>query len=756
MKELSIKFRLTKNYLINLVLVWHIYNCVCNKNEIMGTCNNQQQNNKVSKWRRRSFKLEVAGRDNNHRNLAKRRLIPLCLESCSPEIEKLAVKIMELNNRAVSLYSKGDFDTASNLFQEAAALRQKEDDTITICSHQMLMQKAEPPSSSYIYQRMEFDEGMIAYTEAEPVHFSDDPQVVQATLLFNAGQARRKLEDYAGASRYYELALQTFGERDEQAFSGVHIRTVHRVIIPILHNIGQLSYRKGILQDALAAYNLALDHCSRLDGEKALSVGLTLNCLGVLHYHLSVENSEQSMTYFQRALEIQRQVLGRGSSQEATTLNNLGRVHVQREEFDEALRFYELALAIRKERLGSNNIDYAATAFNAGQSLHQKGDYERAIELYHEFLRVALMKFSKNHRDIAVVLSGIAQIHQERKEYDKALELYQESLEVGRAALGNYHSEVAMLLNRIGNFHFEKENFEEALKAYKEGLRIEKKVLPKSHPNIIVTLSNIGEIYRQRSEFDLAIRLYTDAMELQKVRHGESSAEVAGSLNVIGLIYDQKGDSNMALKFLQDALVMRRSELGDSHLDVSATLTYLGTILYRKNMISTALQLFTESLRIRRNILGEDHRDVSFTLYNIGLCQQLQGNYKEAIACYRETLRVEKLVLGENHRDVSMTLYKLGEVFKANGELDRGLQCFQGALRIERNTVGHDDPATLARTLNEIGNIHLARGDAAPMMDAFNEAARIFLRAGLSPQSVAVSGQLYAFSVACPSAAPAA
>ena len=168
------------------------------------------------------------------------------------------------------------------------------------------------------------------------------------------------------------------------------------------------------------------------------------------------------------------------------------------------------------------------------------------------------------------------------------------------------------------------------------------------------------------------------------------------------------------------------------------------------------MQLFVESLRIRREKLGKDHRDVSFTLYNLGLCHQLQGSYKEAIECYRETLRVEKLVLGATHRDVSMTMYKLGEAYKANAQLDKALSSFEGALSIERNTIGQEDPATVARTLNEIGNIHLARGDVIPMMEAFNEAARIFRRAGLSPQSVAVSGQLYAFGISCPSAAPAA
>jgi len=65
-------------------------------------------------------------------------------------------------------------------------------------------------------------------------------------------------------------------------------------------------------------------------------------------------------------------------------------------------------------------------------------------------------------------------------------------------------------------------------------------------------------------------------------------------------------------------------------------------------------------------------------------------------------------------------------------------------------------PTAITRTLNEIGNIHLTRGDVVPMIEAFQEASRIFLQAGLTTTSVAVSGELYHFGITCPNAAPAA
>lgn len=703
--------------------------------------------------------------------------------------------------------------------------------------------------TSYIYQRMDFDEGMHSFAGLERIDpaafwlssrggggktmiFEMSP-AVESTLAFNLGQIHRRAGDLDSASKCYDRALEVLrrsGSGDNRrgfGLSGQEPTTTtttttegggeqclfdHPIAIPVLHNIGQLQYCRGDFALAAGTYALALERARSTHGERHAHVASALNCLGVLHYHdansaggggdkdcpdgpspedrdasngserrVASSSTEKAMDLFQRVLSIRMEALGPDHVDVATVLNNIGRIHVQLDEFDRALGYYEDALRIRRAVLGADSLDYAATAFNAGQSLHQRGDLDRAAELYREFLRVALARFGRSHRDVAVVLSGIAQIHQEKGEHDEALELYEASLCAGRAALGENHSEIAMLLNRMGNFHFERERLEDALRCYRRGLRIERAVLPPDHPNIVVTLSNLGEIHRQRSEWDEAARMYGDCLDILRTKHdGADHADVASTLSTVGLIHDQRGDMCLSLRYLQDALLMRRRLLGNDHLDVAATLVYIGTILYRKSVFSVAIELFAESLRIRRAALGRDHRDVAFVLYNIALVHQQRGCYEEAAEAYSETLRIEKLVLGEGHRDVSMTLFKLGEVNRAAGNLDEALGCFRESLLVEQNLAPPSDDANpastadassgrgrprqqagpdhgaMARALNEIGNIHLARGEVVPMMEAFNEASRLYRAAGLSPNNVVVSGHLYALEFSCPEAAPAA
>lgn len=740
-------------------------------------------------------------------------------------ILKTIQTIVELNDTAIDCYRVGEYDASLEALREAESRREtlvSSTKTVSVlnstsestgakCTDEEAANDTNNKAvarSSYIYQRMDFDEGMHSYSNLEKMDGSDiiefipsektrdgcatveaNTALVQANILFNVGQVHRRRGEFDVAAAKYEAALAVL--RSIKSDSS----TSQKLLIPIYHNIGQLQYRRGELTSAMEIYDTALTHAKSME-EGSVHVASALNCLGVLHYHANSSENEnggetskidsdpsstdKAMELFQQALSMRIQCLGPDHVDVATTLNNIGRIFVQGDQFDQALGYYQDALRIRRISLGTNSLDYAATAFNAGQSLHQKGDLDEAAKLYHEFLRVATIKFGKSHRDVAVVLSGIAQIHQEKGEFEKALELYEESLAAGKAALGEYHSEIAMLLNRMGNFHFERERLDDALKCYRRGLRIEKKVLPPDHPNIVVTYSNLGEIHRQRSEWEDAAKMYGDALEILKKKHsGADNADVASTLNTIGLIHDQRGDICLSLHCLQDALMMRRRLMMNENnttdvceqrsLDVAATLVYIGTILYRKSLFPVAIELYTESLAIRQKILGKYHRDTAFVLYNIALVHQQRGEYEQSIEFYTETLRIEKIVLGEKHKDVCMTLYKLGEVNKAANKLTEALQCFQESLEIERGlsnnpsqTAGRrsqqsgPDPATMARTLTEIGNIHLAQGDVVPMMDAFNEASRLYRSAGLSPHNVVVSGHLYALEFSFPEAAPAA
>lgn len=261
----------------------------------------------------------------------------------------------------------------------------------------------------YIYQRGEYDEGM--HTFANPIRINAELSTIHtatATILFNLGQIQVRLNDNEEAERSFVRACQV-----EWSSSGggcsLKAKTGGVSIMAILHNIGNVQYRMGRYEDAIKSYSKALDLCRGSYVESShqmLEVAATLNCLGVLYFHLPKADTEKAMAYYQESLAISRAVLGQDAvtKEIATTINNIGRIHYMKGEHTLALEVYSEALTMRKSLFGNNHLDVAATVYNAGQTFHQCGNLDKAMELYGQFLAIAKSRLGYQHRDVAIML----------------------------------------------------------------------------------------------------------------------------------------------------------------------------------------------------------------------------------------------------------------------------------------------------------------------------------------------------------------
>jgi tetratricopeptide (TPR) repeat protein len=183
----------------------------------------------------------------------------------------------------------------------------------------------------YIYQRGEYDEGM--HTFSTPIPLDDlrglSMHAVTATILFNLGQLYLRMNEEQEATDAFLQALQL-----------MHMGTPLPLTVPkkdgslplqisfmaLYHNLGHLQYRQGHYEDAVRTYSKALEvgranpHPS---SHQLLELAATLNCLGVLCFHLPQADTEQAMALYQESLQIRYAVLGRDAQTKeiATTVS---------------------------------------------------------------------------------------------------------------------------------------------------------------------------------------------------------------------------------------------------------------------------------------------------------------------------------------------------------------------------------------------------------------------------------------------------
>jgi tetratricopeptide (TPR) repeat protein len=400
--------------------------------------------------------------------------------------------VAHLNNMCVACIDTMELDKGCQFLQRAL------DHVSKIAFFSLPVFNGSLPSKSqgvsknlYIYQRGEYDEGM--HTYSQPLAFDESASLHCATsiIFYNLGQLCMRMGEDNEASEYFNRALHMAEWGDETS-----LRRHGLSVVAIFHNIAHVEYRNGRHEEAIQTYSKALDYSRNSCKETShsmLEVASTLNCLGVLYFHMPKSETDQAMSFYNESLAIRRAVLGADceTKEVATTLNNIGRIHYMKGEHDPALITYHEALQIRRRLFGDEHLDVAATVYNAGQTHHQRGERTEAMALYNEFLTIAKKLLGMHHRDVAIMLKCIAQIYHEQKEYALAKVKYQEALTIGRSALGNLHPEVASTLNKLGNLLYEAGEFPEAIRVYNEGLEVERAVLDVWHPNICVTLTNL-------------------------------------------------------------------------------------------------------------------------------------------------------------------------------------------------------------------------------------------------------------------------
>jgi tetratricopeptide (TPR) repeat protein len=702
--------------------------------------------------------------------------------------------IIQLNNEGVAFFQQGRLSDAMERYRSAKQLAVNNNNSImpsrsSVHDDRTVFSRSTSPSiicddrdlftkKLYIYQREDYDEGMDIYNQTilldpRQSNVRHSSVSVMATILYNFGHVNVRLGDDEDALFHFGQALvileESFvpGHWAKEKTPATITTSDSYLMLAILHNISRIEYRNGRYEEAIRRTVKSLEYArtecstcmapSMSDGNDNqdhdhiwLTVAQTLNCLGVLNFHMPGADTSHVLSLFQESLAIRMTLFDSQttssssgctvvSKEVATTLNNIGRVYYMRGEHEQALQVYYQAQQMRRQLLGHDHLDVAATIYNIGQTHHQRGDLDQAMTLYNEFLTIARCRLGENHRDVAIMLKCIAQIHHEKGQFETAKQTYHEALRIGRSALGRNHPEVASTLNKLGNLLYETGDFQGAIGVYQEGLKVERAVLDVCHPNIVVTLTNIGQIYKLRGDYHAALKVYKEAASIQQNTIGPNHPDTAATLASIALIYFQTKEYSKALEVYQETLRIRRDAYGEDNLEVAASLNSIGLVLFKMELNVMALQSFTRSLDIRRRNLGAIHRDVAVILYNIAtVCLEL-GDEEDAVQFYRETLKVEQASLGTGHRDVLLTMQHLGQVHQQRGEIAEALTYFHESLKIQLESPSKD-AIHLASTYNQIGNMHLQRGDTANMVHAYSEALRLLRNIGKSERDMHING----------------
>jgi len=182
----------------------------------------------------------------------------------------------------------------------------------------------------------------------------------------------------------------------------------------------------------------------------------------------TLEARRKSIEKYHEALELFRQAGDRDD--EATTLNNIGRVYQSLGEMKKAIEKYDEALPIRRS-IGDRNGE-AVTLNNIGSVYQSAGEMQKALEKHNEALQ--LRRAIGDKRGEAVTLHNIGRVYNSLGDGQKALEKFNEALRIRRAV--SDRSGEAHTLHNIGQAYVSLGDMQKALENYREALRIRQEI----------------------------------------------------------------------------------------------------------------------------------------------------------------------------------------------------------------------------------------------------------------------------------------
>jgi tetratricopeptide (TPR) repeat protein len=470
-----------------------------------------------------------------------------------------------------------------------------------------------------------------------------------ATELFGSlalGVKLKLLERPAETSRYGLHRLVRRVRREERPIAGMW-----DWIEEILHRVGQwFSDRRQDFSD-LPIFEAEIDHLHawREQAVEIRSTGasrLTWLAAYPPFHRGQYAESQQWLEEAQRLLASHVQA---EPELEAWILNDRGTVAAKQGDSRQALKFYERSLEIRKDILGEGHPDTAMSLDNLGATYHQQGDSKQALVLHQEAFEIRERVLGHNHRQTAISLNNLGSTYRSLGDLKQALALHQQAFEIRERVLGREHPETAMSFSNLGGIYRELGDLKQALVFHQQAFEMRARVLGHEHPDTAMSFSNLGGVYSEVGDSKQALVLLRQAFEIRKRVLGHNHPDTATSLDNLGGLYRELGDPKQALVLHQQAFETRVRVLGHDHPDTARSLNNLGSTYWDLGEKEQALEFYENGLEIMRRVLPAGHQLTATALYNLATVLFRLARPNDALMAASEALTILRRVFGADH-----------------------------------------------------------------------------------------------------------
>ncbi|CAI5717174.1 unnamed protein product [Hyaloperonospora brassicae] len=223
-----------------------------------------------------------------------------------------------------------------------------------------------------------------------------------------------------------------------------HFGEDHAVYASTVTNIALMHKNMGQLDEAIEAYEFALQTYKASVGEQHASFATTLYNLGLVYRAMALSSTgldrvtalHRALDCIRESLKIRREILEPGHPDIALSLSNMGVIHWQNKQPDKAFAMLTEAVEMLEKKTGAESVLTALAKNNLAYARKEAREYDDAIKLYEEVLSVRKQVLGSAHNETIMARHNLAEAYRASGNEDKAVQVQNEILDLFDAELG--------------------------------------------------------------------------------------------------------------------------------------------------------------------------------------------------------------------------------------------------------------------------------------------------------------------------------
>jgi serine/threonine protein kinase/Tfp pilus assembly protein PilF len=324
---------------------------------------------------------------------------------------------------------------------------------------------------------------------------------------------------------------------------------------------------------------------------------------------------------------------------EATIRYTIGQTYTDLGLYLEAQTQVERALELQRRVLGPENPKTLRTIFRLGCIAYLQGRYAQAEGLFKQSLEIQRRVLGPGHPDTLSSVNNLANAYDSQGEHAQAELLYSQTLEIQRRVLGPEHPDTLRCMNNLASIYESQGKYAQAEELQSQAVEIKRRVLGSDHPSTLVSMNNLATIYDSQGKYAQAEALYSQALEIRRRVLGLEHPSTLNSMHNLADAYLWQGKYAQAEELQSKTLEIRSRVLGAEHPDTLTAVSDLASLYQRQGEYRLAEVYAAQALSGRRRALGSQSRDTMASAADLAMVYQSEGRFAESEPLAREALQ---------------------------------------------------------------------------------------------------------------------